>query len=113
VVTPPTIVVKQKTEVMVTSHVSGDAAHPLLPTSVELFRVVGHERREEEHEGREKSEERTLLGLMHDDGKAGDAVAGDGVFTLRFTTTEKHVGELRVQVSAAFKRLVRRVHSQG
>src|SRR6266436_3471000 len=38
------------------------------------------------------------LGVMHDDGKNGDAVAGDAIFSLRFNVNEPS-GELRVAVS--------------
>ena len=51
------------------------------------------------------------LGVMRDDGLGGDAVAGDGIFTLVITVNEPAPGELRLRVSAAFRGLLRRVLS--
>lgn len=53
----------------------------------------------------------TNLGIMRDDGAGGDAVAGDGVFTMMLTITESQTGTIRVRVSAAFKGVLRRVLS--
>jgi len=51
------------------------------------------------------------LGTMRDHGTNGDAVAGDGVFTLPVTLTEAVPGEVRLQVPAAWRGLVRRILS--
>ena len=51
----------------------------------------------------------TILGTMHDDGKNGDAVAGDGIYTLRFSLTEASPGQIRLQISAAFRGVLQRV----
>lgn len=51
------------------------------------------------------------LGTMRDNSTNGDGVAGDGAFTLRVTLTEAVPGEVRLQVPAAFRNLVRRVLS--
>ncbi|MFI5398534.1 MAG: choice-of-anchor X domain-containing protein [Candidatus Binatia bacterium] len=52
-----------------------------------------------------------ILGIMHDDGKGGDAIPGDGIFTLQLTVNETAAGQMRLQVSAAFRGLLRRVLS--
>jgi alpha-tubulin suppressor-like RCC1 family protein len=43
---------------------------------------------------------------MQDNGIEGDEVAGDGIFTLRLMVAEPAAGELRLQVSAAFRVLL-------
>src|SRR5581483_6710544 len=52
-----------------------------------------------------------ILGVLHDDGQNGDAVAGDGMYTLQITLTESAVGPVMLRVSAAFKGLLNRVFS--
>ena len=44
-----------------------------------------------------------VLGLLRDDGVNGDAVAGDGTFTLRATIFEQTPGPVTLRVSAAFR----------
>jgi RHS repeat-associated protein len=51
------------------------------------------------------------LGAMHDDGLNGDAVAGDGVFTLRYSFQQATAGPIYLQASAAFKGALLRVRS--
>jgi len=53
----------------------------------------------------------TILGVMYDDGKNGDAVAGDGVYTLQVPFNEPTAGQIQVQVSAAFQGRLQRVLS--
>jgi hypothetical protein len=53
----------------------------------------------------------TILGVMHDDGKNNDAVAGDGVYTLQVPFNEPNAGQIQLQVSAAFQGLLKRVTS--
>jgi RHS repeat-associated protein len=53
----------------------------------------------------------TILGVMHDDGLNGDTVAGDGIYTLVFTATSASIGQMQIQVAAAFRGLVRRLKS--
>jgi hypothetical protein len=48
---------------------------------------------------------------MHDDGQNGDAVAGDGIYTLRVPFNEAAIGQIQIQVSAAFRGVLRRVIS--
>jgi hypothetical protein len=52
-----------------------------------------------------------ILGVMHDDGKNGDAVAGDGIFTLQISFSPATPGMLYLEVSAAFKGALQRVPS--
>ena len=54
---------------------------------------------------------RSVLGVLRDDGLAGDAVAGDLVYTLRTTLSEASAGQLRLQISAAYRRELRRTLS--
>jgi hypothetical protein len=87
-------------ELLVTCHiVSGPGDPVVVPGSVYLQRVDAN------------NFFMTHLGIMHDDGLSGDAVAGDGIFSLRITLNESAAGELRLRVSAAFRRLVRRLFS--
>jgi len=53
----------------------------------------------------------TLVGSLRDDGREGDAVAGDRIFTLRFQIYETKLGSLTYRVSAAFQGRVTRVFS--
>ena len=50
---------------------------------------------------------------MHDDGLNGDAVAGDGVYTLLFTASAASIGPMQLQVSAAFRGLLLRLKSSA
>ncbi|MEF8770615.1 choice-of-anchor X domain-containing protein [Candidatus Accumulibacter contiguus] len=50
-----------------------------------------------------------VLGSLHDDGRNGDAVAGDQVYTLNVVLTE--TAALRLRVSAGFQGMVKRVFS--
>ncbi len=52
-----------------------------------------------------------VLGVMHDDGLNGDAAAGDGIFTLQFSSTETSIGSFQLQCDGAFPSQVRRVQS--
>ena len=51
------------------------------------------------------------VGIMHDDGLNGDPVAGDGIFSLRFTVTINTPGQLRLRASAPFIGVLRRLLS--
>ena len=46
-----------------------------------------------------------VLDAMHDDGVAGDAIAGDGFFTLQILVDEKSSTEWPLRSSAAFLRV--------
>jgi PKD domain len=100
VVVPPSIPVGKTTELIVTSDVGGDTGNPLIPSSVNSLRVDTG------------GDVVAMLGTMRDDGTNGDQVAGDGTFTLRLAVTEQQLGEMRLQVSAAFQGLLKRVLSE-
>ncbi len=53
----------------------------------------------------------TILGVMHDDGKNGDAVAGDGIFALQVPVNAPKTGQIQFQVSAAFTGQLKRTLS--
>jgi hypothetical protein len=53
----------------------------------------------------------TVLGVMHDDGKNGDAAANDGVYTLQLPFNEHSTGQIQLQVSVAFSGSLKRVLS--
>jgi hypothetical protein len=50
-----------------------------------------------------------ILGVMHDDGLNGDAVAGDGIYTYQFTATS--VSQMQLEASAALRAEIHRVKS--
>jgi hypothetical protein len=50
-----------------------------------------------------------ILGVMHDDGQNGDAVANDGIYTFQFTAAS--VSQMQLQASAAFRGVLRRQKS--
>jgi len=51
----------------------------------------------------------TVLGLMHDDGLNGDAVANDGIYTLLFSASS--VAQMQLQAAAAIRAQVHRLKS--
>lgn len=93
--TPSTIVINTPTTVTVTVAIT---PAPIL-NGVNLLRI------------RSTGAQPTILGVMHDDGKNGDAVAADGVYTLRIPFNEPTAGPMQLQVSAAFQGLLKRVTS--
>ena len=56
-------------------------------------------------------EQPSVLGKFHDDGKNGDATAGDRVYTIQVTFNEPKRGQIPLQVSAAFRGSLKRVMS--
>lgn len=52
-----------------------------------------------------------ILGTLHDDGANGDVAAGDHIFSGQIVLNEPSAGTVQLQVSAAFKGLLRRVLS--
>lgn len=99
VASPTRIFTGLATVLTVTSQITDDTTNPVIATGVNLLHL--------DAAGRAIA----IVGTMRDDGANGDAVAGDKIFTLRLTRTESAPGELRLQVSAAFQRLLRRVLS--
>lgn len=53
----------------------------------------------------------TVMGVMHDDGLNGDAVAGDHIYTLQVSFDQSSTGEIQLEVSAAFVGQLKRVIS--
>jgi hypothetical protein len=87
-------------EVLVTCHIVSNPGDPaVVPAGVYLQRVNAN------------NQFVATLGIMRDDGANGDAVAGDGIFSLRITVNESAPGVLYVRVSAPFRGLVRRLFS--
>ncbi len=54
-----------------------------------------------------------VLGVLHDDGLNGDAVAGDHIYTLVFTLNETTPGRIFFRASAAFQGVLQRVLSSS
>src|SRR5271165_6234635 len=52
-----------------------------------------------------------VIGLLHDDGLNGDAVAGDHIYTIQTTVYETAPGPQSVRVSAAFQGSLARSYS--
>ena len=51
------------------------------------------------------------LGVLHDDGMSGDKIAGDRVFSIRVNFQESNPGYVRLRITAAFKKMLKRVQS--
>ncbi|MFZ4698474.1 MAG: Ig-like domain-containing protein [Candidatus Methylumidiphilus sp.] len=97
---PSALVAGQSAEVTVTSQISRLASDPAVTAGgVYLQRLTA------------LNVVLDNLGVMRDDGVNGDAKAGDGIYSLRFTLKETDPGELRMRVSVAFKGVVRRTLS--
>jgi hypothetical protein len=94
--TPSSILINTATVVTV-SVVIDDPA--LVPGSVSLLRQ------------RAAGTQPSSLGQLHDDGKNGDAVAGDHIYTIQVTLNEPSAAPIQMQVSAAFRGALRRVLS--
>jgi hypothetical protein len=94
--TPRTAVVGQSSVVTVTALIQDPT---LIPTSVNLQRIDA------------AGKILGIVGTLNDAGLNGDAVAGDKVFTIRWSVQPTAIGQLRYQVSAGFRGLLRRVAS--
>jgi len=92
---PSTVQINAPTPVTVTIPISDPS---VIPTGVLLQRINA-------------SGSVTNLGIMRDDGTGGDAVAGDRIFALTVTFTETQTGRIRLQASAAFRGVLKRVVS--
>ena len=91
---PTYIVVSTPTVITVMVSIPGTA---LIPNSVNLLRLGA------------PGSQAIVIGLLHDDGMNGDAIAGDHVFTIQVPFTEPSVGQITLQISAAFKGQLTRV----
>src|SRR5271165_5602700 len=84
-------------QVTSTSQMTAGSGPALLAGGVNLLRVDGSSP--------------AVLGVMHDDGLNGDAVAGDGIYTFVFTANSASVGQMVLQVAAAFRGTPERLKS--
>lgn len=91
-VAPNTIVAKVPTTVVVTARIADPA---LIPDSVNLQRIGA-------------TGQATVLGALTDTGTKGDLIAGDGIYSLALTMNETILGNVTLQVSAAFFGQLRR-----
>lgn len=94
--TPAYIVVNTATPVLFTSQITDPS---VIATGVNLLKT--------DAAGKTLS----TVGVMRDDGKNGDAVAGDKTFSYRVTLNQPTVGQVYYRVSAAFKGVLQRVLS--
>ncbi len=94
-ITPTIIPANTLTSITVTAEITDPL---LIPTSVNLLQINA------------SGTQPTILGQLHDDGKNGDAVAGDHLYAIVLTLTEP-IGQSQLQVSAAFRGLLKRVVS--
>jgi hypothetical protein len=92
--TSPQIYVNQAIQVTVTAKVSPDA--DLIPQSVTLFKIQDNSQLENQ-------------GLLYDDGTHGDATAGDNIFTTQININENKANFLHFQISAAYKKSIKRL----
>ena len=87
--TPDTVKVNTPTRVTFAVRIE-DQSLPMPMGSVSLVKV-------------QSNGTKTTIGLMHDDGNAGDVVAGDSIFTAVVILDERYPGPLIFQVSALAK----------
>lgn len=94
---PSTLAVNTLTTVTITVPIPDPT---VIPGSINLLRL-----------GAGRTQQPTILGVMHDDGQNGDAVAGDHIYTLQVSFNEPSATQIQLQVSAAFRGFLRRVLS--
>jgi len=94
-VTPITAVIGTPTQVTVTASITDPA---LIPGGANLLQL-------------NPDGSTTILGVLHDDGRNGDAVAGDFVLTLVVTLNAPSASQIQLEVSAAFKGVLQRIKS--
>lgn len=95
--TPAIITVNTATPVVATVQITDST---LLPGGVNLLRLLNT-----------SGTQSTILGVMHDDGINGDAAPNDKILSLRLPFNEIQAGQIQLQVSAAFRGLLKRVTS--
>lgn len=93
---PSTITVGTSTTVTFTAVITDPT---VIPTGVNLIRLPNG------------TGSPTVVGRLTDDGANGDVTAGDGIFTGQITLNEVSAGTVQFEVSAAFRRVLRRVIS--
>jgi hypothetical protein len=94
--TPSLITVNTPTTVTVTAQITDPS---LITGSVNVLRLGA------------TGTQPTILGVMHDDGLHGDAVANDGNYTLQVQLDEATPGQVQMEVSAAFRGRLQRATS--
>jgi len=92
---PAVIAVNMPTAVTITSVIPDPS---VIPTGVNLLRL-------------NSNGTSTVIGQLKDDGRNGDAAAGDKTFTTVKSFNETVTGQVQLQVSAAFRGLLKRVMS--
>src|SRR5687767_10388858 len=95
-VNPAYVVINTPTQVLFTARIIDPA---VIPTGVNLLSVDAG------------GKALAVIGVMRDDATNGDVVAGDTVFSYRFTLNPTGVGQLHYRVSAAFRRVLQRAQS--
>jgi hypothetical protein len=98
VVAPSTIIVNVPTGVKITAAIPDSS---LIPNSVTLLRVDSG------------GQAIATLGTLHDDGLNGDVIAGDKIYTAVVTFTEPAPVQIYLQVSAAFRGMLRRTRTDA
>jgi len=91
--TPPIIIAATSTLVTITAQITDPT---LIPGSVNLVRL-------------NSNGTSSILGTFHDDGQNGDTLSGDGTYTIQVPFNETIPGFIQLQVSAAFRGLLKRV----
>jgi hypothetical protein len=99
-VTPLNLTVNQPIQVTASCKINTSPGDPaLLAEGVNLVRLTA------------TGAAASIVGLMHDDGLNGDALAADGVFTYQYTDTESAAGQFQLQCTAPFQGVLKRVRS--
>lgn len=93
---PSSIPFGLSTAITVTVQIGGGA---VLPNGANLLQVSA------------SSTSATVLGVFHDDGQNGDAIAGDGFYTVVVSFNPTQPGNLLLQASVAFQGILLRVKS--
>jgi hypothetical protein len=94
-VTPPIIVAGTSTLVTITAQITDPT---IISGSVNLVRV-------------NSNGTSAILGAAHDDGQNGDTLAGDNTYTIQLPFNETTSSIIQLQVSAAFRGLLKRIIS--
>jgi hypothetical protein len=91
-VTPTSIHAHAATRVLVTAQIRNPG---LIPGSISLIRL-------------DSSGTPIVIGKLHDDGRDGDAVAGDGIYSAQITLNEPAAGLVGLKVSVSVQGVLKR-----
>jgi hypothetical protein len=94
--TPTSIRTHTPTRVLVSAHISRPA---VIPGSVNLIRV-------------NPDGPPTIIGRLHDDGREGNATAGDEIYSIRPILNGLAAGKIQLRISVALRGQMRRVLSE-